>query len=34
MIAMVDEFILCADMQYTPRDWRNGNLLKMAQGLQ
>ena len=34
MIAMVDGFILQDDMRDTPRDWHNGNMLKMAQGLQ
>jgi len=34
MIAMVDEFILYDDMQYTRRDWRNRNQLKTPQGVQ
>lgn len=34
MIAMVDEFILYDDMQYTRRDWRNRNQLKTPQGEQ
>ena len=29
MIAAVDEFILYDDMQYTRRDWRNRNQIKM-----
>lgn len=33
-IAMVDEFILYDDMQYTRRDWRNRNKIKTAQGVQ
>lgn len=33
MIAMVDEFILYDDMQYTRRDWRNRNKIKTANGL-
>lgn len=33
-IALVDEFILYDDMQYTRRDWRNRNLIKTPQGLQ
>lgn len=32
-IALVDEFILYDDMQYTKRDWRNRNKIKTAQGL-
>ncbi|MSO96194.1 MAG: hypothetical protein EXQ81_10470 [Thermoleophilia bacterium] len=32
LIAMVDEFILYDDRQYTRRDWRNRNLLKTPQG--
>ena len=32
-IALVDEFILYDDMQYTKRDWRNRNKIKMKQGL-
>lgn len=34
MIAAVDEFIVCDDMQYTRRDWRNRNLIKTPQGVQ
>ena len=34
MIAMVDEFILYDDMQFTRRDWRNRNQLKTPQGVQ
>lgn len=34
MIAMVDEFIIYDDMQYTRRDWRNRNLIKTPKGLQ
>ncbi|NIK73605.1 hypothetical protein FHS56_001118 [Thermonema lapsum] len=33
-IALVDEFILYDDVQYTRRDWRNRNLIKTYQGLQ
>lgn len=33
-IALVDEFILYDDMQYTRRDWRNRNLIKTVKGLQ
>jgi hypothetical protein len=33
-IALVDEFILYDDVQYTRRDWRNRNLIKTHQGLQ
>ena len=33
MIALVDEFILYDDMQYTRRDWRNRNKIKTANGL-
>ena len=33
MIALVDEFILYDDMQYTRRDWRNRNKIKTPQGL-
>ena len=29
----MDEFILYDDMQYTKRDWRNRNKIKMKQGL-
>ena len=32
-IAMVDEFVLYDDMQYTKRDWRNRNKIKTANGL-
>lgn len=32
-IALVDEFILYDDVQYTRRDWRNRNQIKTAQGL-
>ena len=32
MIAVVDEFILYDDMQYTRRDWRNRNKIKTPQG--
>lgn len=34
LIAMVDEFILFDDMQYTRRDWRNRNQIKTPQGVQ
>jgi len=34
MIASVDEFILFDDMQYTRRDWRNRNQIKIPQGIQ
>ncbi|HNN12260.1 MAG TPA: WbqC family protein [Anaerolineales bacterium] len=34
MIALVDEFILYDDMQYTRRDWRNRNQIKTPQGIQ
>ncbi len=33
MIALVDEFILYDDMQYTRRDWRNRNKIKTPNGL-
>ncbi len=33
MIALVDEFILYDDMQFTRRDWRNRNQIKTSQGL-
>lgn len=33
MIALVDEFILYDDVQYTKRDWRNRNLIKTSTGL-
>lgn len=32
-IALVDEFILYDDVQYTRRDWRNRNKIKTPQGL-
>lgn len=32
LIASVDEFVLYDDVQYTPRDWRNRNVIKTAQG--
>ena len=32
-IALVDEFVLYDEMQYTKRDWRNRNKLKTNQGL-
>ncbi len=32
-IALVNEFILYDDVQYTKRDWRNRNLIKTQQGL-
>ena len=32
-IALVDEFILYDEMQFTKRDWRNRNKIKTAQGL-
>src|SRR5262245_34611266 len=32
MIGLVDEFILLDDVQYTPRDWRNRNRIKTANG--
>lgn len=34
MIAVVDEFILFDDMQFTRRDWRNRNRIKTPQGPQ
>ncbi|ROZ79118.1 WbqC family protein [Ramlibacter sp. WS9] len=34
LIAMVDEFVLFDDMQYTRRDWRNRNRIKTPQGVQ
>jgi hypothetical protein len=34
LIAAVDEFILYDDMQYTRRDWRNRNQIKVPNGLQ
>jgi hypothetical protein len=34
LIAMVDEFILYDDMQFTRRDWRNRNQIKTPQGVQ
>lgn len=34
MIAAVDEFILYDDMQFTRRDWRNRNQIKVPQGVQ
>jgi hypothetical protein len=34
LIALVDEFILYDDMQYTRRDWRNRNQIKTPHGLQ
>jgi hypothetical protein len=34
LIAAVDEFILYDDMQYTRRDWRNRNQIKVPYGLQ
>lgn len=34
LIAVVDEFILYDDMQYTRRDWRNRNQVKTPQGVQ
>jgi len=34
LIAVVDEFILFDDMQYTRRDWRNRNHIKTPQGMQ
>ncbi|SFQ49213.1 WbqC-like protein family protein [Variovorax sp. OK605] len=34
LIAMVDEFVLFDDMQYTRRDWRNRNQIKTPQGVQ
>lgn len=33
LIAVVDEFILYDDMQYTRRDWRNRNKIKTPHGL-
>jgi len=33
LIASVDEFILFDDMQYTRRDWRNRNKVKVSNGL-
>jgi hypothetical protein len=32
LIAAVDEFVLYDDVQYTRRDWRNRNLIKMPGG--
>ena len=32
-IALVDEFVLYDDMQYTKRDWRNRNKIKTPNGL-
>ncbi len=34
LIRSVDEFILYDDAQYTPRDWRNRNLIKTENGPQ
>jgi len=34
MINSVDEFILCDEVQYTRRDWRNRNLIKTPKGLE
>ena len=34
LIALVDEFILFDDRQYTKNDWRNRNRIKTAQGAQ
>jgi hypothetical protein len=34
LIALVDEFVLFDDMQYTRRDWRNRNQIKTPQGVQ
>jgi len=34
LINRVDEFILLDSVQYTPRDWRNRNRIKMSHGLQ
>lgn len=34
LIALVDEFVLFDDMQYTRRDWRNRNQIKTPQGAQ
>lgn len=34
LIALVDEFIIYDDMQYTRRDWRNRNQIKTPQGIQ
>lgn len=34
MIAMVDEFILYDDMQYTKNDWRNRNKIKTPKGVE
>lgn len=33
LLALVDEFIIYDDMQYTRRDWRNRNQIKTPQGL-
>lgn len=33
-MALVDEFVLYDDVQYTRRDWRNRNLIKTPTGLQ
>ena len=32
IIALVDEFIIFDDVQYTSRDWRNRNIIKTPQG--
>ena len=34
LIAVVDEFVIYDDMQYTRRDWRNRNQIKTPQGRQ
>jgi hypothetical protein len=34
LIALVDEFVLFDDMQYTRRDWRNRNQIKTSRGVQ
>lgn len=34
MIALVDEFVIFDEMQYTRRDWRNRNKIKTPQGTQ
>ncbi|HEU5099944.1 MAG TPA: WbqC family protein, partial [Roseiflexaceae bacterium] len=33
LIHMVDEFVLFDDMQYTRRDWRNRNRIKIPNGV-
>ena len=33
LIAMVDQFVIYDEVQYTRRDWRNRNIIKTANGL-